>query len=200
MEKADQFFESKKEGLEQVLGPMHAVVGHSLIPYQAGGSIDMGYFCRMLPGTVITTMELIGLDGGGPQPNRFGTFELVACTRHPYQVEPGAAADPAFQEFDQRYRRIFSLLARYSQDVVLEVGDICQIPDEGGEMIHLVFDRFDFEKRFQIGDQQHNLLLCLEIYAQELAFAQEHGAEELINALVETGDYPYSDMDRTAVV
>ena len=95
MEKADQFFESKKEGLEQVLGPMHAVVGHSLIPYQAGGSIDMGYFCRMLPGTVITTMELIGLDGGGPQPNRFGTFELVACTRHPYQVEPGAAADPS---------------------------------------------------------------------------------------------------------
>jgi hypothetical protein len=76
--------ELKSKGLENVLGKMHELVGHAIIPFDVGGAVDMYYFPHHIPGTGFATMELIQPDGTGPKPNRIGTYEPVAFTQHPY--------------------------------------------------------------------------------------------------------------------
>ncbi|MDJ0851377.1 MAG: hypothetical protein QNK04_23630 [Myxococcota bacterium] len=39
-EEAERHYEAKKVALENVLGPMHDVVGHALIPFEIGGPTD----------------------------------------------------------------------------------------------------------------------------------------------------------------
>ena len=60
--------EAKKAALECILGPMHDLVAHAIIPFQVGGTVDMYYFPNGIPGTGFATMELIEPDGSGPKP------------------------------------------------------------------------------------------------------------------------------------
>jgi len=53
---------------------------------------------------------------------------------------------------------------------------------------------------FPIGDEQHGLLLCIEVFRSELEFAMENSRDELITLLKEHGHYPRSDLDREPVV
>ena len=77
-------YELKVQGLENVLGKMHNMVGHAIIPFGVGGSVDMYYFLNHIQGTSFATMELLDPEGNGPKPNRIGTYELVAFTKQPY--------------------------------------------------------------------------------------------------------------------
>lgn len=77
-------YELKSQGLENVLGKMHALVGHAIIPFAVGGAVDMYYFPNHIKGTGFATMELLEPDGTGPLPNRIGTYELVAFTKNDY--------------------------------------------------------------------------------------------------------------------
>ena len=74
-------YEQKSKGLENVLGKMHDLVGHAIIPFAVGGAVDMYYFPNHIKGTGFATMELLEPDGTGPLPNRLGTYELVAFTK-----------------------------------------------------------------------------------------------------------------------
>ncbi len=42
--------------------------------------------------------------------------------------------------------------------------------------------------------------MIMEIHRSEMDFARQHGGQELIDRLSASGYYPYSDMDRPAVV
>ena len=44
-------YELKEIGLENVLGKMHEVVGHAIIPFSIGGAVDMYYFSTELEHT-----------------------------------------------------------------------------------------------------------------------------------------------------
>jgi hypothetical protein len=188
----------KAAALERVLGPMHATVGHAIIPYFVGGAVDMYYFPNVTEGTACVTMELIEPDGTGPLPSRVGTYELIAFTRH--KIGDSSCAE-AFKAIERRICGIFTTVGRYSAGATLNPGDTCEVPVQDGPNRCLVFEEFtNAQRRFQIGDRVHGLLLCIEVLPREMEFAMRHGSGPPLDRLKSQGAYPYSDLDRQPVV
>jgi hypothetical protein len=188
----------KAAALERLLGPMHGLVGHAIIPYFVGGAVDMYYFPNVTEGTACVTMDLIEPDGTGPLPSKAGTYELIAFTRH--KIGDASAAE-AFKAIERRICGIFTTVGRYSKGATLNPGETCEVPVKGGPNRRLVFDEFtNAERRFAIGDKVHALLLCIEVLPQEMKFAMKHGSRQLLDRLKSHGAYPYSDLDRQPVV
>lgn len=195
-------YEAEEKAMEAVLGPMHALVGHAIIPFQMGGAVDMYYFPNGIAGTGFATMELIEPDGSGPKPNRIGTYELVAFTKLtiPENHEPGDENNP-FDRIERRLCGIFTALGRYSYEEVLNPGETCEIPGEEGEpALCLILDDYrPMGKSFEIGGKRHCLLLCIEVHRSEMEYAMKHGSAPVLRRLKEKGYYPYSDLDREPV-
>jgi hypothetical protein len=195
----EQDYELKSKGLEKVLGEMHGLVGHAIIPFSIGGAVDMYYFPNHIQGTGFATMELIAPDGTGPLPNRLGTYELVAFTKHPYHTSEDEKTP--FNFIERRICGIFTSIGFYSFEAALNPKETCEIPREGEENRCLVFDLYEPNgTTFTIGERKHHLLLCIEVFKSELDFARENGSDALFTLLKQAGHYPYSDLDREPVV
>jgi Suppressor of fused protein (SUFU) len=192
-------YELKSKGLENVLGKMHDLIGHAIIPFAAGGAVDMYYFPNHINGTGFATMELLEPDGTGPLPNRLGTYELVAFTKHEYKN----SEDPQtpFNLIERKICGFFTKIGFFSRKAVLNANETCEVANrEGEENTCLVFDRYQpNNKEFRIGERKHHLLLCLQVFRSEMEFARENGSEELFKLLKQAGHYPYSDLDRQPV-
>lgn len=202
-EEEDRFHNAKKAGLEAILGPMHDMVGHAIISYAVGGPVDMYYFAKGIPGTAFATMELTGADGSGPKRGKIGQYELVAFTRRKLgEIRDGKHADKAFESIELRLRSIMSSIARYSSDVILNPNDTCEVPVNDDEPnACLVFDAYHGNQPgLMIDGRKYGLMLCMEIFREELEFAREEGSSELFKKLKTAGHYPYSDLDRDSVV
>jgi len=198
-EQYEKDYEEKEKGLKDVLGQMHGLVGHAIIPFSVGGAVDMYYFPNHIEGTGFATMELLDPDGSGPKPNRLGTYELVAFTRRPYNENEQSPT--AFNLIERRICGIFTTIGNYSYQAVLNPNETCEIPEDGEENRCLVFDNYQpANKEFKVGSRTHHLLLCLEVFRNEMEFARENGSIKLIDLLKQKGYYPYSDLDREAVV
>ncbi|MDJ0851376.1 MAG: suppressor of fused domain protein [Myxococcota bacterium] len=141
-------------------------------------------------------MELIEPDGTGPLPSPIGTFELVAFTRASYPREGDSGSDERFEAATNRLCSIFTSVGRYSFQACLKPGDTCEIPQDDGPNICLVFDDFG---RLSIEGREHGLLLCVELFRSEMEFAREQGSAALLERLRGAGHYPYSDLDRQPV-
>jgi len=193
-------YELKSQGLENVLGKMHELVGHAIIPFAVGGAVDMYYFPNHIKGTGFATMELLEPDGTGPLANRIGTYELVAFTKHDYNNNE----DPKtpFNLIERKICRFFTTLGFFSRQAVLNPNETCEVPNgEGEENSCLVFDLYrSGSKEFKIGEREHHLLLCIQLFRNEMEFAREHGSNQLFEKLRQAGHYPYSDLDRESVV
>lgn len=196
-EELDQDYDLKVKGLEAMLGKMHDLVGHAVIPYDVGGTVDMYYFPNHIPGTGFATMELLQPDGTGPLKNRFGTFELIAFTRLAYD----SGNDTPFNRIEREICHIFTTVARFSQEAVLKPGDTCEVPNGDDESnTCLVFDLYEPDKKhFTIGNRRHHLLLCIQIFKSEMEYARKNGSDVLFKMLKAAGHYPYSDIDRESV-
>ncbi len=192
-------YEQKSQGLENVLGKMHDLVGHAIIPFAVGGAVDMYYFQNHIKGTGFATMELLEPDGTGPLPNRLGTYELVAFTKH--DNNNNEDEQTAFNLIERTICGIFTAIGFFSREAVLNPNETCEIPNgEGEENSCLVFDLYEPDnKKFKIGDRQHHLLLCLQVFRSEMEFSRTNGSEELFKKLKDAGHYPYSDLDRQPV-
>lgn len=190
-------YELKKEGLECVLGPMHDWVGHAIIPYEAGGPVDMYYFPQP-DGTAVATMELLRPDGSGPLASRIGTYELVAFTRH---VVGRPASSPEFEAIEKRLRSLLTAIGRYSEEAVLNPYDTCEIPAGDGVANHcVVLDAYPPSGAgFRVGSREHGLLLVVQVHRSEMEYARAHAGAGLIQLLRARGYYPFSDLDRPAV-
>ncbi len=195
----EKHFELKVQGLERLLGPMHDLVGHAIVPFQVGGAVDMYYFPHAIDGTAFATMELIEPDGSGPKPSRIGTYEFVAFTRH--RIPDGGRQD-AFNAIERRVCSIFTAMGHYAYQAVLNPLDTCEAPAGKGKPNRcLVLDEYTRPGvEFRIGSKKHGLLLCIEIFRQEMQYALEHGSGALLERLKAGGHYPYSDLDREPVV
>jgi Suppressor of fused protein (SUFU) len=197
-EQYDKDYEDKEKGLADVLGEMHGMVGHAIIPFSVGGAVDMYYYLNHIPGTGFATMELLDPDGNGPQPNRLGTYELVAFTKEPYNESQ--ETQTAFNLIERRICGIFTLIGNYSFEVVLNPNETCEVPADDEENRCLVFDNYlPNNKEFKVGERKHHLLLCLEIFRSEMEFARKNGSAALFGLLKEKGYYPYSDLSREPV-
>jgi hypothetical protein len=191
--------ELKKQGLESVLGEMHNLVGHAIIPFQVGGAVDMYYFPNALDGTAFVTMELIEPDGSGPQPSKIGTYELVAFTKHRIGDEENKAA---FEQIERRICGIFTVLGRYSYEVQLNPFDTVEVPVSKDEPNRcLILDEYRVPGLdFIIGDRRHSLLSVIEVFRSEMEYAMKHESQIVLSKLKEKGYYPYSDLDREPVI
>ncbi len=199
-EEYDKHYDLKEQGLEKVLGPMHDIVGHAIIPFAVGGAVDMYYFPHALDGTAFVTMELINPDGSGPQPSSIGTYELIAFTKRRITEDHDQAA---FNAIERRICHIFTVLGRYSFESELNPFETCEVPlsEESEEYRCLIFDEYKKPNvEFMIGDRKHGLLLCIEVFPAEMRYAMGNGSRELLDKLKARGYYPYSDLDREPVV
>jgi len=196
----ERYYELKSEGLEQVLGKMHPIVGHSIIPFAVGGAVDMYYFPSHIKGTGFATMELIGIDGSGPMENRFGRYELVAFTK--YEYNEGADTPTPFNLIERKACGFLTTIGRYASQAVLNPKETIEVPNGGNEEnTCLVFDLYEPDgMKFKIGDSAHHLLLCMQLFRSEMDFARQNGSDELFKILKEKGIYPYSDLDREPVI
>jgi len=210
--------ELKMTGLESILGKSHEFVGHAVVPFQSGGTVDMYYFPNGIKGTGFATMQLLNPDGNGPVPNALGTYELVAFTKLDYKLDFGEIpADATHEYFSEKHaemletnpfyvieRRICEILtgiAHYSFSAKLEPLQTGELPTADGNSMCLIFDEYKPDgKEFKIGEREYGLLLVMEVHREEMEFAKENGTEKLIEKLKEAGHYPYSDLDRKSVV
>lgn len=199
-EEEERDYELKSAALEAVLGPMYPMVGHAIIPFAIGGAVDMYYFLKHIPGTGFATMELLDPAGQGPKPNRIGTYELVAFTKHAL-VENRETPSP-FNLIERKACGFLTAIGSYASQAVLNPKETIEIPNgDQEENTCLVLDLYQpNEKQFKIGERQHHLLLCLQVFRAEMEFARQNGTDALLNILKEKGFYPYSDLDRDPVV
>jgi len=197
-EEYQEYDEAKMLALEKILGKMDDTLDHALIPFIAGGTVDMYYFSRSyIPGTVVVTMELIGPDGKGPKAGRLGTYELVMCTRKPHNDE-----NEDFRKIAGQFNIILTTLANYSFQTVINPNETAELPAENpSDTNYIVFDEFDAQGiAFEIMGKKHGLLLVIEVYKSELDYARTNGTAELIKKLRTAGVYPYSDLNREPVL
>jgi hypothetical protein len=196
----DKFLQAEKASLEKLLGQMHALVSWAIIGFEMGGPVNIYRFPNTPYGTAFVTMELIEPDGSGPVPNRTGTYELIAFTKHPIETTDGPSSP--FNRIESRIRKIFTRIANHSYDTRLDPGDTCDIPpDDSDEGFCLVLDEFKSEgNEFVINGRKHGLLLVIEVFRSEMEYAMEKGSNRLLDLLKEKGHYPYSDLDREPVV
>ena len=199
-EEHEKDYELKSEGLENVLGKMHNLVGHAIIPFAIGGAVDMYYFPNHIKGTGFATMELLDPDGNGPKKNRLGTYELVAFTKHDYNENE--EIQTPFNLIERKACGFLTSIGMYSPQAELNPKETIEVPNgENKENTCLVFDLYEPDgKKFKIGNREHHLLLCMEIFRSEMDYARQNGSDKLFKILKEKGIYPYSDLDRKPVI
>jgi hypothetical protein len=199
-EELGNFYEQKEKGLENVLGKLHNIVGHAIIPFKIGGAVDMYYYLNGVAGTGFATMELIKPDGSGPIPNESGTYELVGFTKH--EFADSESEETYFHKIERRFCNIFTAIGNFSSMTKLQSGDTCEIPAGENEPNHsIIFDNYEpHGKEFHIGNSKHHLLLVIELFNDEMNYAKENGSQKLFEKLKEHGYYPYSDLDRKSVI
>ena len=198
-EELELHFDLKQQGLETVLGPMHNTVGHAIIPFSLGGAVDIYSFPQEDGSTAFASMELIQPDGTGSVPNQLGTYELVAFTR--YGVNPRETKKDGFSTMEQRICGLFTRIGNFSFEVKLEPGETAEFPNEQEDAQCLIFSDYRPDGRpFNIGDQEHGLLLVIEVHKSEMDYARQNGTPQLIDKLKAAGYYPKSDLDRPSVV
>ena len=197
-EEYEKDYELKSKGLENVLGKMHNLVGHAIIPFAIGGTVDMYYFPNHIEGTGFATMELLDPDGNGPVKNRVGTYELVAFTKYDYNED----VQTPFNLIERKACGFLTSIGKYSYQAELNPNDTIEVPmGENEENTCLVLDLYQPNgKQFKIGNREHHLLLCMEIFRSEMDYARQNGSDKLFELLKEKGYYPYSDLDREPVI
>ncbi len=198
-EEHEKDYELKSEGLENVLGKMHNLVGHAIIPFAIGGAVDMYYFPNHIKGTGFATMELLDPAGNGPKKNRLGTYELVAFTKYDYNENRDEQTP--FNLIERKACGFLTSIGMYSPRASLNPKETIEVPNgENEENTCLVFDLYEPNgKKFKIGNREHHLLLCMQIFRSEMDYARQNGSDELFKILKEKGIYPYSDLDREPV-
>jgi len=198
-EQYDQHYENKKRSLEELLGEMYPLVGHAIIPFQIGGTVDMYYFPNALDGTGFVTMELIQPDGSGPKPSTIGTYEFIAFSKFRISDENAKAA---FEKIERRLNGILTVLGNYSSEAQLNPLETVEVPVHEGKPYHCVI-LDEYRKPgvdFRIGDKKHGLLLVIEVFRSEMEYAMKYGSASILNKMKEKGYYPYSDLDREPLV
>ena len=200
-------YDQKKAGLETVLGTMHNLVHHAIIPYAIGGPLDIYVFPNHIAGTGFVSMELLEPDGSGPAPNSDGTYELIMFTKREIdseQLVPPSPESP-FEKMVLRCRSLMTNTAFYGAAsgeyaAVLNSLETSTIPisyDEIDENAYCFFRKY---ANFSVGNRKHHLLLIMEVFESEQDYARQEGTEKLLEKLKAKGYYPYSDLDREPVV
>jgi hypothetical protein len=183
--------------MERILGKEHDMVMHALIPYAAGGALDLYYYPNEIEGVGIATKELSVSPAEGSGNDVFGLYELVMFTRHALDMEAANNPETAFGRAHANIRSVLNVIAPYSAQAKLNPRETCEFPQEmegvGGKCF--IFDAYGMPA----AGGGFGMLLVLEVFRPEMEFAREHGGRELLQRLQDAGHYPYSDLERDPV-
>ena len=193
-----EWFNRKTALMVDALGPEHEMVMHSLIPFAIGGSLDLYYFPNGIPGTAIATKELSEICGEGSSNDVFDNYELVMFTKHSLSLEDAQDGNTPFGEAHSTINAILNCMACYSAEATLNPCQTCEFPEDmetvGGRC--LIFDAYGAKEEHA----DFGLLALIEIHRSEMQYAMDHKGKDLLDKLKQAGYYPYSDLDRPAVV
>ena len=121
-------------------------------------------------------------------------------TKHPISLDDATDESTPFGRAHRNINAVLNCIAPYSAQATLNPYETCEFPEDmdtvGGKC--MIFDGYTGspdEIPLEFG-----LLAVIEIFRSEMNFARTHGGGELINRLHDAGHYPYSDLDREAVV
>ena len=202
-ELARQWYDRKTAMMVAQLGAEYDRVLHAMIPFALGGGLDLYFFSEGIPGTAVATKELCEMPGDGSSNDVFDGYELVMFTKLPTSLDDALDENTPFGGVNRDINSILNCIASYSAEATLNPYETCEFPAElevvGGRCLifdtygTVDFDTVDFDKQF-------GLLAIIEIHRSEMDFARENGGQALIEKLMKAGHYPYSDMDRPAVV
>jgi hypothetical protein len=192
---AERFYDAKQKALENLLGPMDQSVYHAIVPFSMGGSLDLYTFSNAIPGTVFVTQELIGpgkqdRTARGPK----GFYELAMCRK------ANAAQDEAGLNL---VSRLLNPVAQHAFSTPLGPGETAALPgeDDDGPPQFVLFTEFNPRGvPFAVGDETFILLCVITIFESEFAFIKKHGVAPFLDKLKAAGEYPYSTLERAAVV
>ncbi|MDB5386210.1 MAG: hypothetical protein JWM11_1856 [Planctomycetaceae bacterium] len=188
----------KSAMMTQILGKEHDMVMHAIIPYAIAGGLDLYYFPNGIPGTAIATKELFEAPGEGSSNIVFDTYELVMFTRHRLSLDDAKDKNTAFGRAHYGINAILNCIAPYSAQATLNPNETCEFPADmetvGGKC--LIFDAYRPESEHS----EFGLLAIIEIHRSEMEFARKNGGKKLIDKLKKSGYYPYTDLERPAVV
>lgn len=189
--------------MEVLLGKEHEEVQHSLIPYAHGGWLDLYYYPHGIPGTGVATKELIDERGKGPGNARFKAYELVMFTRQELDLTDVAGETTAFGKANEDMVWVLTLIARYGTEASLNPFETLEFPADFGRVGGKCFILDSYDPKgtgFRFMNQSFGLLLVMEVFRSEMKWAMENGGAELIGRLKDAGVYPYSDLDRSAIL
>lgn len=191
--------DEKEKRMESMLGPMHDKVMHALIPYAIGGGLDLYYYPNHIEGVGIATQELTHAGPTGSNNKTLDAYEIVMFTRHALDLDQAKDDTTPFGQAHMNINAVLNAMAPYSEQATLNPNATCEFPSDmdriGGKC--LLLDEYAKEP---VGERSFGLMVVIEVFRQEMYHAREHGGAELIQKLKDAGAYPYSDLDRDAVV
>lgn len=82
-------YETKSALMEEILGKEYDMVYHAIIPYDAGGTLDLYFYPHFRSGTAVATKELADPTFSTPVNPRFDSYELAMCSRYVPSEEHG---------------------------------------------------------------------------------------------------------------
>ncbi|MBK1853914.1 suppressor of fused domain protein [Verrucomicrobiaceae bacterium 5K15] len=198
---AQQWYDQKTALMVDRLGPEHDMVMHAIIPYAAGGGLDLYYFPNGVEGLGIATKELSENPEEGSANDVFELYELVMFTRHAMDLEQAKNEQTPFGQAHTNINSVLNVIAQYSAQATLNPNETCEFPKEmekiGGKCF--LFDAYPSETAKE-KSALFGVMVVIEVFRSEMDAAREHGGAQLIQKLKDAGHYPYSDLDRDPVV
>ena len=174
--------------LEERLGPSARNVYHAFLPMEMGGTPDIVYFQKYVPGYTYVTAELTGWQHEQKK-NRIGNYELMICSRK--------KSDFAIN--------LIAQLARFTLESKFNPGDTIDltgaVPKSSNLAALLLADPDVTKPRFKLFGKPAHLMLCVGITGDELKFHQKQkGGDGLLKLLKRKKVFPYTEMKRKSVV
>lgn len=196
---ATEWRKKKTACMEELLGPMHNIVSHALLPFSMGGALDLYYFPNGRPGTAIATMELSRLPKKGPSNNCFQSYELVMFTREHLAMDEIGNDESPFGRTHGSISSVLNLIAPNCGRSKFNPGNTAEAPADDPDYAHIAGKCFIFDalsRKPGRSRAEFGLLAVIEIFRSEMKFVAEFSGASLITWLQEAGHYPYSDLNR----
>lgn len=180
----EEWWDARIDAMRPVLGEPRGGCFHAPVPFYLGGGADVIAFEQHVNGIVLVTNDLIG-DSQQIQ-NDDGWYELMLCL-------------PSLDHWPSA-PTLLSNLARYTKDARLDpfsTMDVGPALPSGTTISAFAFVTY---AKFTVRGCPSSLLLCLGITQAELDAWRSRKVEDLIALLKHSGVFPFTDLNRKAVV
>jgi hypothetical protein len=177
-----QTWDERLIALEHEFGPSDDKIITAMPPLYLGGGADVLTFKEHTDGIAYVTAGLIG--DGGQEKTELGEYELVMCVRDENEWAPS----------------LLSRLAPYTFDAAVNPGDTMDIATAMPKNSTIAALLFVSYRKFKVSETDAGALLAMGITEAELTYCREHGCEDVLSKLKNTGIFPFTEPRRKSVI